>query len=69
MSIDNLIIEKAKHKIEVIDTMGIPLAKALAIDAFMGELITILTAQDAAITALQADMANRMLCTKYKDTE
>ena len=67
MSIDNLIIEKAKHKIEVIDTMGIPLAKALAVDAFMGEVIVILTAQDAAITALQGQMANRMLCKGYKE--
>jgi len=65
MPIDKLILEKGKYRAETIDAMGIPLVKALAADAFMGELITILTAQDAAIIALQTDMANRMLCKKY----
>ena len=68
MAIEQLITEKAKFKLEVIDTMGIPAAKAYAVNTFMEELIAILTAQDAVITQLQTDMANRMLCTKYKAT-
>ena len=66
MPIDKLILEKGKYRAETIDAMGIPLAKALAVDAFMGELITILTTQEATMVQLQVDIANRMLCTKYK---
>ena len=67
MTIEQLIIEKAKFKLEVIDTMGIPAAKALAADAFMAEVITILTAQETAITAMAT--AIRKLTARVKALE
>ena len=49
MSIDKLITEKDNFKTAVIDTMGIPLAKAYAVDAFMAAVIEVLTELKASV--------------------